>query len=103
MAHRLLHTVSQSPLAGSALTRCLRLAGDGNVLLLVADGVYAALANSDGARQLQRHTETLSLYALAPDVAARLPELRLTPGVELVDYSAYVSLAMRCDAVVDWF
>ena len=103
MARCLLHTVSQSPLAGDALARCLRLANDGSVVLLVADGVHAALADSDSAEQLRGHAQTLALCALAPDVATQLPGLRVAPEVALVDYPEYVALAMRCDGVIDWF
>ena len=103
MARRLLHTVSQSPLSGGALARCLRLAGDGSVLLLVSSGVHAALADSVGARQLCRRADALTLCALAPDVRSRLPGLPLAPEVQLVDYAEYVALALRCDAVIDWF
>lgn len=99
----LLHTVSQSPLSGGALRRCLHLANEGSVLLLVADAVHAALADSAAARQLLEHADTLQLCALAPDVSARLPGLPLLPAIQLIDYAEYVRLATRCDAVIDWY
>ena len=38
----MLHTINKSPFQNSALENCLRLARDGDVILLLEDGVYAA-------------------------------------------------------------
>jgi len=38
-----LHTVNKSPFDRSSLETCLRLAGKGNAVLLLEDGVYGAM------------------------------------------------------------
>ena len=42
----MLHTVNKSPFEKDSLETCLRLAGQGSDILLIEDGVYAALAGT---------------------------------------------------------
>ncbi len=42
----MLHTVNKSPFQNSALENCLRLVRDGDVILLLEDGVYASAAGT---------------------------------------------------------
>ena len=44
----------------------------------------------------------VSIYALAPDVAARGMQNRVMDGVRLVDYGGFVDLVVQHDAVQSW-
>lgn len=96
----MLHTVNKSPYGDSALADCLRVCGGHDALLLIEDGVYAALAGGAWAEALRALPK---VYALAPDVAARGLEGRTAPGIELVDYAGFVQLCCEHAAVQSWY
>jgi tRNA 2-thiouridine synthesizing protein B len=98
----LLHTVSKSPYSSDALRSCLRSALPGSHILLIEDGVYAALDGSDSAAELTA-AENIACYALAPDLAARGLLGSVAAGIEFVDYSDFVRLAAECHAVQSWY
>lgn len=101
-----LHTVNKSPFSHCLLEQCLQVIGDKHALLLLEDGVYAALtSNPAAARLLQCHSErALAVYALAPDLRARgLLERGLLACVEAVSYADFVRLAGEYDSVQSWF
>ncbi|MCB1741286.1 MAG: sulfurtransferase complex subunit TusB [Gammaproteobacteria bacterium] len=98
-----LHTVNHGPNQSNALQRCLRLAEDGSALLLLEDGVYAALAANQAHDPLREHLVRLRVYVLEPDLLARgLVDCALATGIERVDYDEFVQLAARCERVVSW-
>jgi len=89
----MLHIVNKSPSERPALASCLRLAVAGNSVLLIEDGVYAALASSSSSEQLQARGGELKLYVLEADLQARgLQDDELIPGIELIDYAGFVDL-----------
>ena len=98
----LLHTVSKSPANSSALASALRSALPGSHILLLEDGVYAALAGSAALAQLVDSSD-IRCYALTEDVAARGLQDLLDPAIELVDYSGFVQLSVECHAVQSWY
>ena len=98
----LLHTVSTSPFQTSALNSCIRAAGGGSTILLIADGVYAARAGSEPAANLETLAE-ISCFALAPDVQARGLETLLAPHIKLASYDDFVRLSIECHAVQSWY
>ena len=99
----MLHTVNKSPYERNALDACLRLAADGSAILLIEDGVYAALDNTEGSKNLASRKSNFSLYVLGPDLEARgLNERPLIDGVEVVGYDGFVDLAAEHDSVQAW-
>lgn len=100
-----LHLVSTSPTAGTALADCLRGATPGDTLLLLQDGVYAAVAHAPMPALLLREAAAngIGLYALLPDVDARGLAGRLHPGFRLVDDNGFVELTERHPRTVSWF
>lgn len=99
----ILHTVNKSPFEKSSLQSCLRYAKPGSALLLMEDGVYAALWGGAFEEPLKRAAADLSLYCLEPDLKARgFPPERLIDGVRLVDYGGFVDLAVEYDKVQAW-
>ena len=88
----MLHIVNKSHAQTNALASCLRLAQPGHALLLTEDAVYAATGAAAGASGIAAALNTLKVYALQPDVAARGMAGRLLDGVVAVDYGSFVDL-----------
>ncbi|SDG65655.1 sulfurtransferase complex subunit TusB [Roseospirillum parvum] len=98
-----LHTVNKSPFERDALTACLARAAEGSTILLIEDGVTAALAGTRHAPTLTAAAGRFSLAVLGPDLAARgLAGRPLVPGVKVVDYDGFVDLAADSSTVVSW-
>ncbi len=103
MASRMLHTVNKSPFERNTLSSCLRLAQKGSAVLLIEDGVYAAVAGTAVAEQISERMAELSFYVLGPDVTARgLGGTPLIEGVRVVDYEGFVDLVAEHDAAQAW-
>ncbi len=99
----MLHLVNKSPFERTALDSCLRLAKPGSSILLIEDGVYAALENADHAEKITGRMEDFSFYVLGPDVAARgLGDTPLIEGLAVVDYEGFVDLVAEHDATQSW-
>lgn len=98
----LLHTVNQSPTNGSAWQSALRSLLPGAHLLLLEDGVYAAVAGTAAADQLAA-LNNVHCYVLAADAAARGVTHKLTAAIELISYQDFVSLSIECHAVQSWY
>ncbi|MDR3439056.1 sulfurtransferase complex subunit TusB [Telmatospirillum sp.] len=99
-----LHTVNKSPFASRALDGCLSRLSAGAAVLLIEDGVYAALADTAFADRLAETGRNHALYVLGPDLAARgLADRSLVAGIEVIDYQGFVSLAARHSLVQAWF
>ena len=98
-----LHTVNKSPFERNSLASCLRVAASGNAVLLLEDGVYAAIKGTEGGQLLEGAQANLSVYALGPDLKARgIEPDRLVAGVELVGYDGFVDLAASHERVQAW-
>ena len=99
-----LHTVNKSPFASSALESCLGHLSEGATLLLIEDGVYAALAGTAFSERLAAATRHHALYVLGPDLKARgLADRPLVDGLQVVDYRDFVRLASDHATVHAWF
>ena len=99
----ILHTVNKSPFERTSLESCLRLVNPGDPVLLLEDGVYAALKETSVEGQIKAALDGQSIYVLGPDLAARgFSEDRLIAGVKVVDYTGFVDLAAENDKVQAW-
>ena len=99
----MLHLINKSPFERNALDSCLRVAKSGDSILLIEDGVYAALAKAAHAEQITGRMDDFSFYVLGPDVAARgLDDTPLIEGVATVDYEGFVDLVAETDATQSW-
>ena len=99
----MLHLVNKSPFERTALESCMRLAESGSAILLLEDGVYAAMKNAAHAEKITSRMEDFSFYVLGPDVAARgLSDTPLIDGVTVVDYGGFVDLVAEHDAAQSW-
>ncbi len=99
----MLHLINKSPFEKNSLDSCLRLAQSGSSILLIEDGVYAAVANTEHAHRVAARTRDLSIYVLGPDVAARgLSDSPLIDDITVVDYEGFVDLVAEHDANQSW-
>ena len=98
-----LHTVNKTPFERGSLESCLKYAAPGAVLLLIEDGVYAAVAGSLGAKMLAGRSSDIRMCVLGPDLDARgIAGDRLADGIEVVGYEGFVALAAESDRVQSW-
>ena len=97
----MLHTVNKSPYQCNTLESCLNHVGEGDVVLLIEDGVYAAVKGGRAADALSA-VKGVRVCALSADVKARGLEGKLIDGVEVVDYGGFVDLVTETDKTQAW-
>lgn len=90
-----LHIVNQSPHAGNALNDCLQAFRQGDVLLLIEDGVYAAR----GATR-SRLPQNVA-FCLNADAEAR--GIEIDPSISAIDDAQWVELCTQHNPIVSWF
>ncbi|MGB0748133.1 MAG: sulfurtransferase complex subunit TusB [Magnetospiraceae bacterium] len=99
----MLHIVNKSPYERNALESCLRLSEAGSDILLIEDGVYAAIAGTAGADKISGKTDGYSFYVLGPDLQARgMAAKEIVDGVEVIDYAGFVNLVEKNDSSTSW-
>jgi len=99
-----LHTVNKSPFERNSLDTCLMVVKNDSSVLLIEDGVAAALQNTTASQSIvQAMAEGVKFAVLGEDLNARgLPADRLIDGISVVDYSGFVQLAADHDNVQSW-
>ncbi|MDB6062104.1 MAG: sulfur relay protein DsrH [Verrucomicrobiaceae bacterium] len=97
----MLHIVNKSSYGNRALDECLRFCSNDSAILLIEDGVYAALANSESAAQLIAHCN--NVYALIPDIAARGLTGRIADAIVAIDYADFVQLCCEHTTIQSWY
>lgn len=98
----MLHTVNKSPFEKESMKSCLRLSMDGSTILLIEDGIYAALESTTISGQVKDALKSKKIYALQEDVNARGMQNKLMDGIELIDYTGFVNLVTQHDKVQSW-
>ena len=99
----MLPLINKSPFERNALDSCIRVAKSGASILLIEDGVYAALAKAAHAGEITSRMKDFTFYVLGPDVAARgLNDIPLIEGVTVVDYEGFVDLVTETDVSQSW-
>ncbi len=95
----ILHTLNASP-ASAAYRDCVRILGEGDALVLLGDGVYAAIAGSEALRELE--DAPAELYVLEAD--ARLAGVTIADAnVPTVDMDGLVTLTERFPRQQAWY
>jgi tRNA 2-thiouridine synthesizing protein B len=95
----ILHTVNKG---GACLHRCMDIAADESAILLLEDGVYAALDIPENLKRLHDLPATIRLLALDSDLAARGISDKMLPRFEVVSRQQFVHLCLEYDKVVSW-
>lgn len=96
----MLHTLHSSPFNGAAFTNCLRYAQPQSDILLLEDGVIAAIKNS--AWQQQIKNTGLNIYALKEDLEARGLLEQVARNIKVIDIKGFISLTERHDKQLKW-
>ncbi len=97
-----LFTVNKSPYETTGLVSALRFAPAESGILLLEDGVYAAIRGTHQASVIAQHQDK-SFYALQEDLVARgLNPDELIAGIRPVDYAGFVDLVVAYDKVQAW-
>ncbi|MBA5237137.1 MULTISPECIES: sulfurtransferase complex subunit TusB [Pectobacterium] len=95
----MLHTLSCSPYHAD-LDTLLRGLDKGDALVLLQDGVIAALAGGNIIYRLL--DSAVPLYALRPDVVARGMTEQISNSVVLIDYNEFVQLTVEHPQQLAW-
>jgi len=98
-----LHTVNKSPFEQQTLEQCLDRAVKGASILLIEDGVVAAVRGTRLEQRLTSASQSLEIFVLEPDIQARgLANYDLIEGVRTVDYNGFVELVVTHERVHCW-
>jgi len=90
----MLHTINKSPFQNSALENCLRLARNGDVILLLEDGVYAAAVGTVKSSLIEQAVRRHAVYAIEADLKARGLD-KLIKEVRIAGYGDFVDLVEK--------
>jgi len=90
----MLHTINKSPFQNSALENCLRLARDGDVILLLEDGVYASAVGTVKSSLIEQAVRRHAVYAIEADLKARGLD-KLIKEVRIASYGDFVDLVEK--------
>jgi len=98
-----LHTVNKSPFERNSLESCLKFAQAGSAVLLIEDGVYAALTGTSAEDRVKEALGSVKMYVLGPDLSARgFSDQRVISGISVVDYAGFVDLTAEHGKVQAW-
>ena len=97
----MLNIVNKSPLERNSLDACLRIGAPG-ALLLIEDGVYAAVRGTSVEARVTAALARFRIYALLPDLEARAVADRVIDGVTTIDYGGFVDLVAEHNACQSW-
>ena len=99
LALRMLHTLHRSPWR-TDFAALLRLLSEGDELLLLQDGVTAAV---DGNRYLESlRNAPIKVYALNEDLIARGLTGRISNDIIPIDYTDFVRLTVKHSSQMAW-
>jgi tRNA 2-thiouridine synthesizing protein B len=96
----MLYTINKSPLMFGNLKSVLRVASEGEPILLYEDGVYAAAAGAASKDLAQQALAQHPVYALQADLEAR-GLASLVEGIQVVNYDGFVELVEQ-HHVIPW-
>ena len=94
-----LHTLNKAP-GHNAYSDCLGLLAASDALLLLGDGVYAALATTPAAARLA--ATGAAIYVLRADALAAGVVKRLMPEATVIDDAGFVALTEQWPQQLAW-
>lgn len=96
----MLHIINKSPFDRPALDSALTT-GSG-AILLIEDGVYAAIKSSAEESKIKAAMGKFKFYALSHDLEARGVADRMIDGIVTVDYAGFVDLVAENKTCQSW-
>ena len=98
-----LHTINKSPFDRNSFGSCMRVISDGDAILFIEDGVYAATSGTSFSDAVKAATDSHTVFVLGPDLSARgMKEDGIVEGVNVVDYDGFVDLVTEYDKTNSW-
>ena len=98
-----LNVVNKSPFEKSSLDSCVRTLGSGGALILIEDGVYAAVKGGHFESLIDTALRSGPVYALDSDLVMRgIDSTRIAADVQRVDYAGFVDLCVHYEKVHSW-
>ncbi|MFB1037212.1 MAG: sulfurtransferase complex subunit TusB [Sinobacterium sp.] len=94
----ILHTVNKASTDSSALAQCLAVIGNDDCLILIEDGVYNALLETEQLSALGDRCSVLKADADGRGIAAKV-----AGSFSLVSYEQFVELVANCKLTQSWF
>ncbi|WP_110665353.1 sulfurtransferase complex subunit TusB [Salinicola halophilus] len=95
-----LHLIIRTPHSSGIFADLLDAFADGDYLLLIEDGCYAALP---GAAGLDDAVVAGRIGVLREDAESRGLLARVAPSIEIVDMDGFVALTERFPKSLSWF
>jgi tRNA 2-thiouridine synthesizing protein B len=81
----------------------MRVISDGDAILFIEDGVYAATAGTSFSDAVKAATNSHTVYVLGPDLSARgMSNDSVVEGINVVDYEGFVDLVVEHDKTNSW-
>ena len=96
----ILHTINAAP-SSNALADCMAIAEPCDAVLLLGDGVYAALKDTVACTQLQ--SSGAAVYVLQADAAAAGVLNLLAEDIKLIDMDGFVELSETMPRQQAWY
>lgn len=97
----MLHIINKSPLSNSSFNDCLRVAANGEILL-IEDAVVAATKGGAMEAITREAAKRFKIHVLMPDLEARGMADRVIDGVSTVDYGGFVDLVAANKNCQSW-
>ena len=94
-----LHTVNN---IGPGLQNCLRLIAAGDAVLLIEDGVYAAMSNADSEPLWKQLPDDVNCYVMNDDLTARGISENINDRFSCIEWTGFVKLAADSSKIVSW-
>ncbi|MCK4951807.1 MAG: sulfurtransferase complex subunit TusB [Gammaproteobacteria bacterium] len=87
----MLHIVNKSPFQNNALESCLRFLSNDDTVILIEDGVYAAMPGTEKSGLIESVMKNNKVYAISADLSARGID-QIMGQITRVDYEAFIDL-----------
>lgn len=87
----MLHIINKSPFQNGALESCLRFLNDDDEIILIEDGVYAAMPDTSKSDLISSVISSHKVYVLEADIAARSID-KVIDNINTADYEKFVDL-----------
>nr|VFJ46673.1 MAG: tRNA 2-thiouridine synthesizing protein B [Candidatus Kentron sp. FW] len=99
----MLHVVNKSPFEKTSLDSCLLHVKEGAAILLIEDGIYAALSGTSIMDKMEAAIKKCKVYALESDIKARgMDVAKVIGGIKVIGYGDFVDLTVAHDNVHSW-
>lgn len=95
----ILHTINAPP-ASAAFTDCLLVVESGDAIVLLGDGVYAALAGTEACARLQGCSAPIHVLQSDADAAGVTSHIE---GARIIDMNEFVALSEQFPRQQAWY